>query len=303
MLYICSHKAATKLLLSIAAASAFFAYYFKPQFGCAIEGCYVDVYTIDDVRESHLEKGARKVRRSIQTDWTFNFMTRHYYAKLRTGTGSGVTEPNVYELDAQHQRRVVSGIEDDSNRNYVSYKYPISVNNYHAVGFLVYNGDLPQVSGYSGEYLTKDLQIDIQPPDGVDLLPCEGERFSSGIEPSKYADPLHPLCVVSNKGRTLTCTNINLPAGQDVNYYFRHTAGTARATARSALCTSDKSMEEGDADTEESSPLLSKQIARSNAVGLRPEGGGSRASVERGKPQSCTKPILPSGCFFQTYQT
>jgi hypothetical protein len=220
-LYLCSRKAATKFLLGVATVCIVFIYYVRPEFACAVVRCYVDVYTIDDLRETHLENGMRKVRRSAQSDWKFNFMTNYYNARLRFGRGSGVTKPEVYELDAQHQRRVVSEIEDNSNKDYIAYRYPISVNNYHAVGFLVYNGDFPQVSGYSGEYLTRNLQIDIQTPQEVDLVPCEGESFSSGIEPRTYADPLRPLCVVSNVGHTLTCTNINLPARERINYYFR----------------------------------------------------------------------------------
>jgi hypothetical protein len=154
--------AASKLLSVLAVICIFSIYYFRPQFACAIMNCYIDVYTIDDLRESRSENGKIKVRRSVQTDWKFNFITNYYNARLRGGTGSGVTKPDVYELDEQRQRKFVSEIEDNSNQNYVSYRYPISVNNYHAVAFLVYDDDLPYVSGYSGDYLTKNLRIDIK---------------------------------------------------------------------------------------------------------------------------------------------
>jgi hypothetical protein len=196
LLYLCSHKTEMRIGLGASAVLLVALLWFRPEFSCNILSRYMNVYREDDLRGSYLENGASVFSRAVRTSYALNFLTDKYVA--RRHVEPNVAEPNVYELDERHAKRKVEGFQVTLGGKLFN-MYDISVYNYSADSVLEFNGgDRPEASAYIGRYPTKNIEVEIKLPQGVKLIPCEGDNFSSGIVPKKYTDS----CQISQSGST-----------------------------------------------------------------------------------------------------
>jgi len=174
----------------------------------------MNVYREDDYRGSFMENGTRNFSHVVRSSYALNFLASEYLG--RAGLAKDENMPKVFELDERHAKKPVEGyqskLEPDFNL------YDISVYGYHADSVFEFNGgDAPSASSYIGNFLTKNLTVEIRMPQGVEIEPCDGHSFSSGIFPKEFAD----VCHISPTGYSLTCTDINLPARQRLYYNFK----------------------------------------------------------------------------------
>ena len=177
LLYLCSHRTTFIVLAVLAPLTAVVIAWTRPTFTCEVLNCYLSAYREDDLRGSFLEDNTRHFSRLIRTSYAFNYYTPNFVQSFHKE--AGVELPTVYELDEHLMRHKLAEVDDGEWDD-----YRLRVHNYRADSVFEFSGgSAPGASGYVAHARTKDLEIHISMPDGVDILPCDGNTYASGIVP------------------------------------------------------------------------------------------------------------------------
>ncbi|WSG95365.1 hypothetical protein U8P76_23645 [Rhizobium johnstonii] len=240
LLYLGSHKTVLKIASASFVVLIAATLWIRPEFLCSVLKCEMNVYRQDDLSGSFKRGDVRAYSRVIQTSYQFNYLPSGPYI-AKTTIPAGEIHPDVFALDDRNAKKKVEGDQDPAaSTNVVKLKssdegatkvpadghlFKIPVRWYRADAIFEYRNENaqpnsgPAASSFNGRQTLENLEVEIRLPEGVSLLPCNGNTYASGILPAKYAD--RKFCVVSKAGQVLTCSNLALQPETNIFYQFR----------------------------------------------------------------------------------